>query len=349
MAKGINPKLKKKKRKLRSIDEYLSGIANGDRYVLSEVMTLVESTNTVQRNLGEQILNNLDLSNANHTIRIGITGSPGAGKSTFIESIGKHLIAMGKKIAVLAIDPSSTKSQGSILGDKTRMQILSVDENAIIRPTASANVLGGVARSTKESIALCEAAGYDYIFVESVGVGQSETDLARLVDVYLLLLLPGSGDEVQGIKRGVVELADIIVINKFDGDRKSIAEQSKSDFRISANLFNHSLERWEVPVLLSSSTTQYGIVDVWQSIEKYVALSKEQNHFYTNRTKQEKEWMRLQLEADIVTKAKKIFDLDARIKKMSNLHDFKTKSVFEALQEVKKSIDQEYQKLNDKK
>lgn len=343
MAKGINPNIKLKPRQLKSVDQYLDGLRSGDRFVLSEVLTLVESNNEVQRAIGVQILKSLELSSSD-TTRIGITGSPGAGKSTFIEMLGNHFIERGKKVAVLAIDPSSTRSQGSILGDKTRMQSLSTNVNAFVRPTASANRLGGVAQATKESISLCEAAGYDVILIESVGVGQSETELASLVDMYLLLLLPGGGDGVQGIKRGVVEIADMMIVNKYDGDYKLLAEQSRKDFAISSTLFHHELNGWKVPVELCSSTQNFGFDTIIDRIEAFKTLSKDQSFFDKKRIDQDQKWLSQQINKILIHKANQLFDVDA------HLHDnIDSKSVFGLLQKINDQIETDFESFKQKK
>ena len=336
MAKSINPNLKLKPRSLKTLDEYLNGLQRGDRFYLSEVLTLVESNNPFQRSLGEEILNTLDLS-AKNTLRVGITGSPGVGKSTFIEMLGNHFIEHGKKVAVLAIDPSSSKSQGSILGDKTRMQSLSTNKNAFVRPTASANVLGGVAQSTKESISLCEAAGYDIILVESVGVGQSETELAGLVDMYLLLLLPGGGDGVQGIKRGVVELADMMIVNKYDGEHKLLAEQSRKDFAMSSTLFHHDLPQWRVPVALCSSTKDIGFEKILDHIESFTTMSKEHSFFDNKRNVQDQKWLSRQIKKVLIYKANQLFKVDTHFE--DNVESI---SVFKRLQKAREEIEVDF-------
>ena len=337
MGKGINPNLKLKPRILQPLGYYLEGLAKGDRYILSEALTLIESQNKTQRTLGDQILNNLKTDSGNNTIRIGITGSPGAGKSTFIEALGTMLTKLGKQVAVLAVDPSSTKSHGSILGDKTRMSSLSTNDKAFVRPTASANMLGGVARATKESIAICEAAGYEIILIESVGVGQSETDLAELVDLYLLLLLPGGGDGIQGIKRGVVELADLLVINKYDGDRKIIAEQSKKDFASAVRLFPHDMIGWQVDAVLCSALKNIGIGDVWGSIESFLETSKNSGFFKAKRHSQDNKWVNNQIKIQMMAKAEELFSID------SHSEDGPI-SIFQKFQKAKEKIETEYQK-----
>ena len=228
--KAAIERFKKSKRRLLSADEYVKGILAGNRTILGKAITLVESTNPGHHQLAQQIIE-LCLPHAGNSLRIGITGVPGVGKSTFIEAIGKYLTNNNHKLAVLAIDPSSSRTKGSILGDKTRMEELSVDENAFIRPSPSAGSLGGVARKTRESIILCEAAGFDVIFVETVGVGQSEIAVHSMVDFFLLLMLAGAGDELQGIKRGIMEMADAIFINKADGDNLNNARRAQSEYK----------------------------------------------------------------------------------------------------------------------
>lgn len=343
MGKGINPNLSIKSRTLKSAATYLQQLRDGDRFALSEVLTLIESKNREQRSLGENILSAIDPNPA--SIRIGITGSPGAGKSTFIEALGSLLTSRGHKVAVLAVDPSSTVSHGSILGDKTRMQRLGANPNAFVRPTASANILGGVARATKESIALCEATGYDLILIESVGVGQSETDLSELVDCYLLLLLPGGGDGVQGIKRGVVELADIMVINKNDGDQKVLAEKSKRDFASAAKLFHHPMAEWEVPVRLASALHDQGIELVWESIEQYIKLSRSSLHFSVKRASQDRRWIKNQIDIQLMSRAQSLFgDLTAD----SHISDVVDVGVFQSLKDISDKIEEIYLKYQAK-
>lgn len=339
MAKGINPNLKLKTRTLKTVDQYLSGLQSGNRFVLSEVLTLIESNNSEQRKLGEEVLNALDPSKMN-SVRIGVTGSPGSGKSTFIETLGTHFINKGHRVAVLAIDPSSTKSQGSILGDKTRMQSLSTQKSAFVRPTASANVLGGVARSTKESIALCEAAGYDILLIESVGVGQSETELADLVDMYLLLLLPGGGDGVQGIKRGVVELADLMVVNKYDGEYRLLAEQSRKDFALSSSFFHHDLTSWRVPVALCSSVKDIGFDKILDHIESFKKLSKTEGFFEQKRRDQDQKWLSQQLKKVLIHKANQLFEVEQHLEEEDG-----TQSAFKTLQNISAVIEADFKKF----
>ena len=271
-------------------DELISGILTGDRVALSRGITLVESTNVGHLEKAHQIINGC-LPFANKSIRIGITGVPGVGKSTFIEAFGKNLTGLGKKVAVLAVDPSSTISHGSILGDKTRMEELVVDENAYIRPSASGETLGGVARKTREAIILCEAAGFDVIIIETVGVGQSETAVHSMVDFFLLLKISGAGDELQGIKRGIMEMADAIVINKADGDNIKKANLAKVEFNRALHLFPLKKSGWSPTVTTCSAITKDGIDAVWELICNYVELTKSNHYFAENRVAQNQYWM----------------------------------------------------------
>jgi len=283
----INPlfKIKKINKKHLSVSEYVSGIVSGDRIILSRAITLIESTLHEHNELAQQIIEQC-LPYSEKSLRIGITGVPGVGKSTFIESFGTYLTSLGNKLAVLAIDPSSEKSKGSILGDKTRMEQLSADSNAFIRPSPSSGSLGGVARKTRETIILCEAAGFNIIFVETVGVGQSETAVHSMVDFFLLLMLAGAGDELQGIKRGIMEMADAIIINKADGENINNATKALALYSSALNLFPLTSSNWKPKVLTCSSTLNTGIKDIWNMIQDYLKISKENNHFEKNRKQQ---------------------------------------------------------------
>lgn len=267
------------------IDEIVEGILSGNRTILSKAITLVESTLPAHHNLAQEVIEKC-LPHSGKSIRIGITGVPGVGKSTFIESLGTFLIDKGKKIAVLAIDPSSARSKGSILGDKTRMENLANNKNAFVRPSASAGSLGGVARKTHESIILCEAAGYDTIFVETVGVGQSETAVHSMIDFFLLLMLAGAGDELQGIKRGIMEMADAIVINKADGDNIIKAGLAKRNYENALHLFPPTESGWIPIVKTCSSISGDGIQKIWEIIENYIELTFNNNYFINNRKNQ---------------------------------------------------------------
>ncbi len=273
-----------------SANELISGILNQDKVALSRAITLVESNNPIHLDKANEVINGC-LPFSNKSIRIGITGVPGVGKSTFIEAFGKHLTSLGKKLAVLAVDPSSTISHGSILGDKTRMQELVIDENAYIRPSASGETLGGVARKTREAIILCEAAGFNIIIIETVGVGQSETAVHSMVDFFLLLKISGAGDELQGIKRGIMEMADMIVINKADGDNIKNANLAKVEFNRALHLFPAKKSGWNPIVSTCSSITKNGINEVWKTISEYLILTKSNNYFDTKRQNQNEFWM----------------------------------------------------------
>ncbi len=258
------------RRPLPSIEQFVAGIRTGNRVLLGQAITLVESTRedhqVPARAIIAQLLQTAPVSG---TLRIAVTGAPGVGKSTFIESLGMYLIAQGKRPAVLAIDPSSALSGGSILGDKTRMEQLSAAEQAFIRPSPSGDSLGGVARKTREAIVLVEAAGFDTIIIETVGVGQSEIAAQRMTDLFLLLLLPGAGDELQGIKRGIVEMADLLVVNKADGERIRLANQARGHYLNAAHLFPPKPSGWTPRVLACSALDHSGIAEVWEAVEAF--------------------------------------------------------------------------------
>lgn len=278
---------KKTKQNQLSISDYINGIRAGNRTILSKGITLIESGLIKHQEIARQIIEQC-IPHAGNSIRIGITGVPGVGKSTFIESFGKHLTSKGHKLAVLAIDPSSERTKGSILGDKTRMEELATDENAFIRPSPSAGSLGGVARKTKEIIILCEAAGFDTILVETVGVGQSETAVHSMVDFFLLLMLAGAGDELQGIKRGIMEMADAIVINKADGDNINKAKLAKLEFENALHLFPPTDSGWIPKVNTCSARDNSGITEIWDIIEAYKVHCSESGYFQKKRVYQEK-------------------------------------------------------------
>lgn len=275
----------KKKKRILSRDEYVNGILSGDRVVMSMAITLIESSLPSHYALAQEIVNAC-LPHSGQSIRIGITGVPGVGKSTFIESFGKLLTSKGHKVAVLAIDPSSERSKGSILGDKTRMEDLSVDENAFIRPSPSAGSLGGVARKTREIIVLCEAAGFDRIIVETVGVGQSEISVHSMVDFFLLLMLSGAGDELQGIKRGIMEMADLLVVNKADGDNVEKANLAKTQYTSAMRLFPVNESKWQAFAETCSALNHKGIENIHSIIEDYVKITTENGYFIEKRNKQ---------------------------------------------------------------
>lgn len=278
------------RKKQPTADELIKAILEGDKTALSRAITLVESTNPSHLEKANEVINAC-LPYANHSVRVGITGVPGVGKSTFIEAFGKYLTGLGKKVAVLAVDPSSSISHGSILGDKTRMEELVKDKNAYIRPSASGESLGGVARKTRESIILCEACGFDTILIETVGVGQSETAVHSMVDFFLLLNLAGAGDELQGIKRGIVEMADAIVINKADGDNIKRARLAKIEYNRALHLFPMKSSGWSPKVTTCSALANEGINDVWDTIQGYFALTKENCYFDKKRKEQNQYWI----------------------------------------------------------
>lgn len=277
-------RMRARRRNEPSVEELVSGILHGDRTLLSRAITLVESSLHEHQKKAQEIIERC-LPYSGKSIRLGITGVPGAGKSTTIEALGKHLTEHNHKVAVLAIDPSSERSKGSILGDKTRMEELSVDPNAFIRPSPSAGSLGGVARKTREIIILCEAAGFDVVIVETVGVGQSEVAAHSMVDFFLLLQLANTGDELQGIKRGIMEMADMIAINKCDLD-KTKAELAAAQYRNALHLFPMPDSQWMVKVMLCSAYTHEGVQELWNQVMEYVAFTKANGYFYTKRQQQ---------------------------------------------------------------
>lgn len=266
-------------------DYYSSGILRGDRVVLAQAITIIESTRPEDRQLAASILNAI-LPSTGKSIRIGISGPPGVGKSTFIEAFGQHIISTGKKIAVLTIDPSSQVTKGSILGDKTRMNDLATNPNAFIRPSASADALGGVAHKTRESILLCEAAGYDVVLIETVGVGQSEVAVKNMTDVFLLLMLAGSGDELQGIKKGIMEMADVMVITKADGDNLKRAKEARAEFQQAVHLLFSGNATWIPKVLTASAIQHEGIAETWQTILDFVDVLQKNGRFDETRQSQ---------------------------------------------------------------
>jgi len=273
-----------------STKDFIDNIIKGNISYLSRAITLIESAKESDKIQAANLLQAC-LSQTNDSIRIGITGVPGVGKSTFIEAFGSYLTSLGKKVAVLAIDPSSSINKGSILGDKTRMENLSKDKNAFIRPSPAGNSLGGVAKKTKESIILCEAAGFDIILIETVGVGQSETLVNSMVDFFLLLKVAGTGDELQGIKRGIMEMADLIVINKADGDNIKNAELAKKEFERALHLYPIKENKWSPLVTTCSSIQNNGIKNIWIIINDFLKLSKSNNWFQNNRINQNKNWL----------------------------------------------------------
>ena len=282
--------IKKKRKSPLSSEKLIKGILEGNITALSQAITLVESKNSRHLKKANTILKAC-LPHANQSIRIGITGVPGVGKSTFIEAFGMHLTALNKKVAVLAVDPSSSITRGSILGDKTRMEDLVKNKSAFIRPSASGNSLGGVARKTRETIILCEAAGFDTIVIETVGVGQSETAVHSMVDFFLLLKLAGAGDELQGIKRGIIEMADTIAINKADGDNLKRAKLAKVEFNRALHLYPEKASHWQPKVVICSAINNEGVAALWAIIEDYFSITSKNNYFEEKRKAQNKYWL----------------------------------------------------------
>ena len=309
---STDPSTAENRRRL-SLDQYFEGVRSGDVAVLARALTLVESQNMDDQRLAEQLLSRL-LPHTGNSIRVGITGAPGAGKSTFIEALGLQLTEKGKRVAVLAVDPSSGVSGGSILGDKTRMSHLSAKDNAYIRPAPSAGTLGGVAHRTRESMLVCEAAGYEAILIETVGVGQSETMVADMTDCFLALMLPGAGDELQGIKRGLLELVDVIAVNKADGETKAAAEYAAHQYEIALQSITGTAEDGSSPeVLTCSALDRTGIAEVWQAIQRRYERQAADGTLASRRGQQNLRWMWTLVE----------FGVQHRIQKKVGLNGFR--------------------------
>jgi len=289
---------RQKRKKLLPAEQYVEGILKGDTLILSQAITLIESSRPDHFSLGQKILEKC-LPHSGKSVRVGITGVPGVGKSTFIEELGILLTGSGRKLAVLAIDPSSKRSGGSIMGDKTRMEKLATDPGAFIRPSPTAGTLGGVARKTRETITLCEAAGFDTLFIETVGVGQSETAVHSMVDFFLLLMLAGAGDELQGIKRGIMEMADAIAITKADGDNKKRTEQAMSDFKNALHFFPPAPSGWTPRVMTCSALKKEGLEKIWETILNYIEYTRTNSWFSRHRTAQTVYWMHQTIEESL--------------------------------------------------
>ena len=286
----VNPHFVRKRRRTFSTDEYVEGILRGDITILSQAITLIESNKPEHYDQAQQIIERC-LPHAGRSVRIGITGVPGAGKSTFIEAVGNMVVSLHHRLAVLAIDPSSERSGGSILGDKTRMESISSNPDIFIRPSPSAGSLGGVARKTRETIVLCEAAGFDVIFIETVGVGQSETAVHSMVDMFMLLQISGAGDELQGIKRGIMEMADMMVITKADGENRQKAELARAQFQSALHLFPMPESGWRPKVYTCSAVAETGLEEVWKGVEEFLDHIESNGYFQSNRNRQNKYWM----------------------------------------------------------
>ncbi len=273
-----------------TVDRLAAGVRAGERRALAKAITLVESSRADHQEEAQRLLERL-LPDTGHAARVGVTGVPGVGKSTFIEAFGLYLLAQGKRVAVLAVDPSSARSGGSILGDKTRMARLATAPEAFIRPSPSGGSLGGVARRTREAMLVCEAAGYDVVLVETVGVGQSETTVASMVDFFLVLMLAGAGDELQGIKKGILEIADALVVNKADGDNVQRAERAAAEYRGALRLFRHVSANWDPPVLTASALEGRGMDRVWSTIEEHRATLGASGELAARRREQQQAWL----------------------------------------------------------
>ena len=286
----VNPYFVRKKKRALTTEEYVEGILQGNITTLSQAITLVESSNPDHYAQAQEIIEKC-LPHAGKSVRIGITGVPGAGKSTFIEAVGNMVTSLKHKLAVLAIDPSSERSGGSILGDKTRMESISSNPKVFIRPSPSAGSLGGVARKTRETIILCEAAGFDVIFIETVGVGQSETAVHSMVDMFMMLQISGAGDELQGIKRGIMEMADMMVITKADGENIHKAELAKTQFQGALRLFPVPESGWRPKVYTCSAVAGTGLEEVWKGVEEFLDHIQANGYFRHNRNRQNKYWM----------------------------------------------------------
>jgi LAO/AO transport system kinase len=280
----------KRKRKTLTVDEYMDGILRTDRTILSQAITLIESSLPCHVRMAQDIVERC-LTYSGKSMRIGITGVPGAGKSMFIEAMGGYLTSKGHKLAVLAIDPSSDRSGGSILGDKTRMENLSADPKAFIRPSPSSGSLGGVAQKTRETVFLCEAAGFDTIIIETVGVGQSEIAVHSMTDFFLLIQITGAGDGLQAIKRGVMEMADLIAVNKADGNNMEKAQLAQAQYRNALQLFPKPVSGWEPQATVCSAVTRFGIDTIWDMIQQYKQLTQTNGYFEQRRQQQAKYWM----------------------------------------------------------
>ena len=286
-------------------------IIRGDRRALAKAITLVESTRSDHRQQTAALLETL-MPHTGKSIRVGISGAPGVGKSTFIEALGTYLIELGHSVAVLAVDPSSAVTGGSILGDKTRMETLAFAEKAFVRPSPAGSTLGGVTRRSRESILLCEASGFDVILVETVGVGQSETAVADMTDMFLLLLLPSGGDELQGIKRGIMELADLIVVNKSDGEQITLANQTMLDYRSAVHFLTSRFDGWQTQVMACSSVNNQGVTEVWAEVDRFKATISEDGRLQQQRAQQAKAWMWSEMAESLVVDLKS----DPSIKRM---------------------------------
>lgn len=299
----------RKRRAELTVDDFEQGVLAGDRVVLARSITLIESNHPEHQERAAELLRRVQ-PRAGNSIRVGITGVPGAGKSTLIEALGMHLCAKGHNVAVLAVDPSSTRTGGSILGDKTRMELLSREPNAFIRPSPSGGTLGGVARKSRETLVLCEAAGFDVALVETVGVGQSEVTVRSMVDFFLLVLIAGAGDELQGIKKGVIELADTIAINKAEGDNLRRARMAKAELNRVLHYLQPATEGWETKAVTLSALTQEGVPELWETVLRFADAMRSSGIWEQRRREQDVEWLRALIDEAL----KHLFYRDPRVK-----------------------------------
>ena len=288
------------RRRQLSVDDYVTGVREGNRTALGRTITLIESRNADHQKLAQEVLVQL-LPHTGKSHRVGITGVPGVGKSTFIEALGKTLTEKGHRVAVLAVDPTSSRTGGSILGDKTRMNELAIDPNAFIRPSPSSGTLGGVTRSTRETMLVCEAAGFDVILIETVGAGQSEYVVSEMVDFFLVLMLPGAGDELQGIKKGVLELADMIAVNKCDGDNEKKAMSAKREYENALHIMKPASPNWQPPVVLCSGLRKIGLDELWGRIADHREVLAASGELQEKRRQQQLKWMWSMVEDRLIT------------------------------------------------
>jgi LAO/AO transport system kinase len=326
-----------------SVASLVEGVLHGERQALGQAITLIESQNKADRPKALDLLEGTKFAHGK-SIRVGITGVPGVGKSTFIEAFGLYLLSLGKKVAVLAVDPSSEKNKGSILGDKTRMNQLSLQENVFIRPSPSGGTLGGLARSTNESILLCEAAGYDVVLVETVGVGQSETMVKQSVDFFLLLMLSGAGDELQGIKRGIMELADLLVVTKSDGDNIKPAKRAAAEYKNAMHLFPANENQWIPQTATCSALDNSGLDEVWKQIESFVNLTKINGWFDKNRMEQQKFWLETLVQEEIRSRFQQIPEFNELLEKAENQIQNQDANAFAMAQQIVNQIFEKYVK-----